>query len=74
MYRMPERLYILYSALHYQGLNTVSLLVYSSQASGVCTVLCDGRLLMEDGKLLTLDEHEVYRRVDAAVKKLLNSE
>lgn len=56
------------------GLNTVSSLVYSSQASDVCTVLCDGRLLMEDGKLLTLDEHEVYRRADVAVKKLLSSE
>lgn len=56
------------------GLNTVSSLVYSSQASDVCTVLCDGRFLMEDGKLLTLDEHEVYRRADVAVKKLLGSE
>ena len=34
----------------------VALLVYSAQAADVCTVLVDGRILMEDRELLTLDE------------------
>jgi 5-methylthioadenosine/S-adenosylhomocysteine deaminase len=34
----------------------VALLVYSAQAADVCTVLVDGRILMEDRVLQTLDQ------------------
>ncbi len=46
----------------YPRFDVVLSLVYAAQASDVCTVICDGRLLMRDRKLLTLDEKEVCRR------------
>jgi 5-methylthioadenosine/S-adenosylhomocysteine deaminase len=39
----------------------VSAVVYSATASNVETVLIDGRAVMRDGELLTLDEQEVLR-------------
>jgi 5-methylthioadenosine/S-adenosylhomocysteine deaminase len=43
----------------------VSHLAYAAAAADVRTVLIDGRVVLEDGKLLTLDEAEVRRRVRA---------
>jgi 5-methylthioadenosine/S-adenosylhomocysteine deaminase len=43
----------------------VSHLAYAVAAADVRTVLIDGRVVLEDGKLLTLDEAEVRRRVRA---------
>jgi 5-methylthioadenosine/S-adenosylhomocysteine deaminase len=48
----------------------VSALVYSAQASDVTTVLCDGNLLMENRRLLTIDEEEVKRRVQEAAGRI----
>jgi len=56
----------------YPKLNIVSSLVYSAQASDVCTVICNGRLLMRDRELLTLDEIEVGRHADILAKKLIS--
>ena len=55
----------------YPKLNIVSSLVYSAQASDVCTVICNGRLLMRDRELLTLDEAEVCRDADLISNRLI---
>jgi 5-methylthioadenosine/S-adenosylhomocysteine deaminase len=43
----------------------ISHLAYAAAAADVRTVLIDGRVVLENGKLLTLDEVEVRRRVRA---------
>ncbi len=50
--------------------NPVSALVYSAQASDVTTVLCDGNVLMENRKLLTIDEEEVKHRAGEAARRI----
>jgi 5-methylthioadenosine/S-adenosylhomocysteine deaminase len=55
----------------YPKVNIASSLVYSAQASDVCSVICDGRLLMRDRQLLTIDELKVCRDADIAAKKLM---
>ena len=49
----------------------VSNLVYSCSDHDVRTVICDGRTIMEDWKVLTLDEEEVLSRGEEAAKQLL---
>ncbi|MFO7848519.1 MAG: amidohydrolase [Spirochaetia bacterium] len=51
-------------------LDPVSALIYSAQASDVKTVLCNGSVLMEDRRLLTIDEEEVKRRVGEISKRI----
>lgn len=51
--------------------NPFSALVYSAQASDVDTVFCQGRMLMEGRKLLTLDKDEIMRQVDEHWQALL---
>ena len=55
----------------YPRFDIVSSLVYAAQASDVCIVICDGRLLMKDYQLLTIDEMEVCRRADEVAKRLI---
>ncbi len=55
----------------YPRFDLVSSLVYAAQASDVCTVICDGRLLMKDYQLLTIDEKEVCRQADDTAKRLI---
>jgi 5-methylthioadenosine/S-adenosylhomocysteine deaminase len=43
--------------------NEYSLLVYTVKGDDVKTVLIDGRIVMEDRKLLTIDEQDVMERV-----------
>jgi len=57
----------------YPKLDIVSSLIYSAQASDVSSVICDGRLLMRDRELLTLDETKVCIDADAAAKKLIGN-
>ncbi len=57
----------------YPRLDIVSSLIYSAQASDVCSVICDGRLLMRDRQLLTLDEMKVCREADDAAKRLIGN-
>jgi 5-methylthioadenosine/S-adenosylhomocysteine deaminase len=45
-------------------------LVYSVRASDVHTVICDGRLLMRDRELLTLDLAEIVARVGESMERL----
>ncbi|MBI2821707.1 MAG: amidohydrolase [Acidobacteria bacterium] len=43
--------------------NPLSNLVYSATGATVDTVICDGQILMEGRKLLTLDEEEIFNEV-----------
>ncbi len=45
-------------------------LVYSVRASDVRTVVCDGRVLMRDRELLTLDKGEIIARVGENMERL----
>jgi 5-methylthioadenosine/S-adenosylhomocysteine deaminase len=49
----------------------VSLLVYSAQAADVEMVLVDGRVLLEDGELTTIDEEKLLEQVTAQAHGLL---
>ena len=50
--------------------NIVSGLVYSSNGSEVDTVLVDGRVLMENRKLTTIDEQKVYEEIRKMADRL----
>ncbi len=45
-------------------------LVYSVRASDVRTVICDGRVVMRDRVLLTLDKDEIVARVGESMERL----
>ncbi len=51
-------------------LDIVSSIVYSAQATDVETVIIDGRLLMRDRKLLTMDEREVIKEANQQAQAL----
>ncbi len=57
----------------YPKLDIVSSLIYSAQASDVCSVICDGRLLMRDRQLLTIDEMKVCVEADILAKRLITN-
>ena len=50
--------------------NLVSGLVYSAKGSEVDTVLVDGRVLLRDGKLTTIDENRVYGEIRKITARL----
>jgi 5-methylthioadenosine/S-adenosylhomocysteine deaminase len=50
----------------------LSSIVYSAVASDIQTVLVDGRILMKDRKLLTLDERQVIDDANAESRSLMN--
>jgi 5-methylthioadenosine/S-adenosylhomocysteine deaminase len=49
----------------------IALLVYSAQAADVCTVLVDGRILLEDGVLRTLHEEALLAQAAQQTHSLL---
>jgi len=51
--------------------NVFSHLVYAAQASDVDTVICNGKFLMRNRKVLTLDEKEVMEKAELAKEDLL---
>ena len=51
--------------------DVVSSIVYSAGASDVRSVVVDGRILMNERKLLTLDESEVINRAEVETARLL---
>ena len=51
--------------------NLASNLVYSANAGDTDTVIVDGKILMENKKLTTIDEEKVYAEVDKCVARLM---
>lgn len=45
-------------------------LLYSSRSGDVHTVICDGKVLLQDGQLLTIDKTQVMREVAARLGRL----
>ena len=56
---------------HHQPLHSVpASLVYAARAADVRTVIVDGRTIMRDRKLLTLDKEEIIRQVNRSLERL----
>ncbi len=53
--------------------NLVAGLVYAGQGSDVKTLICNGKIIMEDRKILTLDEKEIFREAEACCRRLIPS-
>jgi 5-methylthioadenosine/S-adenosylhomocysteine deaminase len=52
-------------------LNPVNNLVYAASGASVRTVLIDGRVVLDDGRLTTLDERALYDRVERLCREHL---
>ncbi|MCF0203455.1 MAG: amidohydrolase [Bacteroidaceae bacterium] len=52
--------------------NLVSLLVYSASSATVNTVICDGKILLDNGSLTTLDEERIMHEAARCAKRLVN--
>ena len=56
---------------HYQPLHSITAsLVYNARAGDVNSVIVNGRLLMQDRKLLTLDKREIIQQVNERMLRL----
>ena len=44
--------------------------VYAAKGSNVDTTICNGKILMENRKLTTLDEEKIYKKARAAIVEL----
>jgi len=55
-------------------INKAANLVYSLDARDVDTVICDGKLIYQGGKHLTLDLDEIYHEVNSRLPRLLNKD
>ncbi|MDP3038482.1 MAG: amidohydrolase family protein, partial [Deltaproteobacteria bacterium] len=51
--------------------NITSLLVYSATGADVRDVIIDGQLIMQDRKLLTLDEENIIKKMQEIKGKIL---
>lgn len=52
--------------------DTAALLVYSAQASDVVLTMVDGRIVYEDGRLLTIDCEKMAADVDASLRRVFS--
>ena len=52
------------------GLDPVSNLVFSAQSIGVASVLVNGEIILENGKLTQVDEEREYANIDRAARNL----
>lgn len=52
--------------------NLYSQIVYSAKSTDVRTVVVDGKVLMKDRRMVTLDDESVRHRIGPELKKLLN--
>ena len=46
--------------------------VYAAQSADVDTVIIDGRIVMENKKVLTIDRERVFQEVEERVQRLLS--
>lgn len=53
------------------SVNPLSNLVYSGQGSDCTDLIVDGKFLKKDGKVLTINEEEVYEKADKYAEELL---
>ena len=51
--------------------NTISNLVYSSYSSQVEFVMVNGKWIMKNGEILTIDEEEVYSNIERLKRKFI---
>jgi len=59
------------SGAHNQPLHSIpASLIYSARASDVQTVLVNGKVIMRDRQLLTLDKREILRQVNRSMQRL----
>jgi 5-methylthioadenosine/S-adenosylhomocysteine deaminase len=59
------------SGIHHQPLHSITTsLVYNMQSADVRTVIVDGRVVMRDRQLLTLDEGEIVMQVKQSMARL----
>lgn len=56
---------------YYPKYNMKSAIVYSGSASDVETVIIDGKIVMENNKILTLDEEKIFYEVQRLSKDLI---
>jgi 5-methylthioadenosine/S-adenosylhomocysteine deaminase len=61
----------MWPALHGQDSNLVEQLVYSANANDVLTTIVDGKVLMEDRQVVTLDPVEIEDTVRRAAEDLI---
>jgi 5-methylthioadenosine/S-adenosylhomocysteine deaminase len=47
-------------------------LVYSAGKNNIETTIVNGKIVMEEGRMVTIDEHEIIMRLQAAASKLRN--
>lgn len=45
-------------------------LVYAANGSNVNTTICNGKILMEDKKLITLNESKIIEKANKSIKEL----
>jgi len=51
--------------------NVIRNLIYSASGDSVDTVIIDGKVIVESGKCVTVDEDEIYREARRLIKPLL---
>lgn len=52
--------------------NLVSLLVYSASSASADTMICNGKVIMEKGKVLTMDEERILHEAQEVAMDLVN--
>jgi 5-methylthioadenosine/S-adenosylhomocysteine deaminase len=69
--RLADLILVDLDGAHHQPLHNVQAsLVYAARASDVRTVIVNGRVLMRDRRLLTLDKAEIIRQVNRSLERL----
>lgn len=71
-YKADVILVDLHQAHLYPRHNLTAHLVYAAQAGDVDTVIIDGRIIMEERRVLTIDKERVIQEVEERVKRLVS--
>jgi len=73
-YRADIAIWSMAATRWYPRHDRLSLLVYAANAADVDTVLVDGRILLDNGKLTTIDEEQLKYEVQKRGMRLVGSE